>query len=181
MTAPVAWLSSLGLFVALALVGAVQLQVLFPSVTARLLARRTRRALLGALGAITGAHAAWALDAGRLSRAGMVVSCVAVVILGFVVASLVPAAAVHRVMKVLLLRRPGGGAARNREHGNDLALPSPRLQGATITRRRLVSAAAAMVPAASVATALRGFAAGKVDDVSCPRLRLDVASLPARA
>jgi predicted MPP superfamily phosphohydrolase len=161
MTAPVEWLGSLGLFVGLALVGAVLLRVFFPSITAH---RGARRSMLVGLGAVTGAHGAWALDAGRSSQAGMVVSCVVVVVLGFVVASLVPAAAVHRSLKALLLRRA--------------ATDSPPSGTTMLSRRRLVSAAAAMVPATSVATALRGFAAGKVDDVSCPRLRVDIASLP---
>jgi predicted MPP superfamily phosphohydrolase len=155
MMAPVACASSFGAFVALALLGAALLRILFPGAAA---SRAVRRTSLGVLGVVAAAHGAWALEAGRLSYAGMVASCVGVVVLGFAVASLVPAAVVHRVLRAIVLRR---------------APPA----GASLTRRQVVTAAAAAVPAVAVATALRGFADGEAD-VSCPRLRMGFAALP---
>jgi predicted MPP superfamily phosphohydrolase len=160
MMPPVAYTTSFGAFVALALAGAVLLRVLFPAAAAH---RGGRRVALVVLVAVAAAHGAWALEdvvphAGRLAYAGMVASCVGVVVLGFAVASLLPAAAVHRALRAIVLRRAPAA-------------------GPSVSRRALVTAAVSAVPAAAVATALRGFADGE-GDVACPRLRMDVAALP---
>jgi predicted MPP superfamily phosphohydrolase len=160
MVPPVAWMGSLGVFLALAAVGAVLTRLLFPALAARTAARR---AMLVVAGAGVAAHGAWAIDAGGLSYAGMVAGCVGVVVLGFVVASIVPAAVFHRALRMLVLRRPR---------------PSEPGKVPTLSRRDLVSAATALVPATAVATALRGFADGRTD-VTCPHVRLDFDSLPA--
>jgi predicted MPP superfamily phosphohydrolase len=173
MTAPIAWLSSLAILLTLALVGAVLLRLLFPSVATH---PGARRACLGVVGLLAAAHGAWALGAGRLGYAAMVASCVGVVILAFAVGSLLPAAVVHRALKAFHVHRSVTGRGADREHGNDLPVSSPAAE-ATLSRRRLISAATGMVPAAAVGTALRGFADGMAD-VSCPVLRLDVPSLP---
>lgn len=155
MMAPIASTSSFAAFVALAVLGAVLVRILFPAVAA---SRGARRVALIVLGAIATAHGAWFIDAGQLSYAGMVASCVGVVVLAFAVASVVPAAVVHRVLRALVLRRA----------------PPP---GPGLSRRQVVTAAVAAVPAAAVATAVRGFAGGEAD-VSCPRLPMGFAALP---
>jgi predicted MPP superfamily phosphohydrolase len=157
MSAPVPWSASL---IGLALVtatGAALAMALFPRL---MRSRRLRIVLAGGVGLLAMAHVVWGASEGAVGQAAMVVSCVGLVVLGFAVASIAPAALVERGLH-RVLTKPA----------------SARDDRAPLTRRRFVAAATALVPTAAVATALRGFGEG-TGDVRAPLVPLPFAALP---
>jgi predicted MPP superfamily phosphohydrolase len=156
MGPPVPCEISLFALAVLTLAGGAILLLLFRPLLA---SRAARAALLGALAALATAHGLWAYADGVLGYYGMIASCVGVIVLGFAVASLLPAALVQRALRRLLVPRA-----------------APAGEG-LMSRRALVQAATAAIPVASVVTALRGFAAGRAD-VEAPVVLLPSPTLP---